>query len=237
MTKAQRSVSPADEAAFATLEVELGGRARLVAVLGSAQLPKDMQAVLGMIADPIHDHESLAKICALGNVSLAKIQKTFESAAMTRAHVLATARIAARTPDLASAVMDDAIPGMRECRGCGGLRTVMVQVKDQDGTREESKECPACKGTGLVFWQPDHEVQKTALKLAKLIETGRGGLGSAVNIAMLQANTNSNPGDTGSYDGMMTKLDDVLYGTGRERMKRSKIEPEDEVVEGEALVE
>lgn len=222
MTKAQRSVSPAEEAAFATIEAEMGGRARLVSALSSAQLPKDIAQVLGMISDPLHDHESLAKICALGGVSLAKIQKAFEGSVMARAHLLAHTKIAERTPDLAAQVMDDAIGGWRVCVACEGVGTTMVEVKDQEGTRDEQRECPTCKGKCRVWFQPDHEVQKTALKLAKLLETGRGGGGSGVNVAMIQANTAGNPGDQTSYNQLIGKLDDVLYGSGRQRLIQSQ---------------
>ena len=217
MTQAQRSVSPAEEAAFATIEAEIGGRQRLVGVLSTAQLPKDVEQVLGMIADPLHDHESLAKICALGNVGLPKLMKMFEGALRTRGQLLAHTRIAASMPDLAAAVMEDSIPGWRECRTCMGSQMVEVEVKSPEGTHTESRPCTACKGNGLVWFQPDHEVQKTALKISGLLESGKG---AGVNVAVLQNNTQNNPGDTGNYDQLMGMLDGVLYGTGRERLGR-----------------
>lgn len=238
MTKAQRSVSPAEEAAFAAIEAEMGGRARLVSALGSAQLPKDVSMVLGMIADPMHDHESLAKICALGGVSLAKLQKTFEAAVRARAHVIAHARIAEKAPDLAAAVMEDSIPGWRPCRECDGFGTKLTEVKDAEGTREEPRPCPSCKGKGRVWFVPDHEMQKTALKISGLLESGSKGRGD-VNLAVLQANTTNNPGNPVNFDQLMGKLDAVLYGSGRDRLTKSRqtaleADPEEaEVIDGD----
>jgi hypothetical protein len=45
-----------------------------------------------------------------------------------------------------------------------------------------------------------------------------------------QQNVN-NPGDTGTYDNLMSKLDDVIYGKGRERIRKSF--EDDEPLEGE----
>lgn len=226
MTPAQRDITPAEEAAFATIEAEMGGRGRLVAALSTAQLPKDLTQVLGMIADPLHDHESLAKICALGNVGLAKLLKMFQEAVRTRSHLIAHTRIAEKLPDVAAAVMEAATPGWRPCLNClaTGIVTVVVPDRDAEGKiipeafHDERKICGTCQGRKQVWYEPEHEAQKTALKIGGILDTGKKGAG--VNLSVLQQNTQINPQDTGNYDRMMEALDGVLYGQGRERLAR-----------------
>lgn len=211
MTDVQRAVTPAEEAAFATIEAEMGGRQKLVGVLASAQLPADLEFALALIADPLHDHESLAKVCALAHVSQAKLMKVFQEAAKSRGQLLAITRIAQKLPDVAVAVMEDAIPGIRICPRCQGACVVLKPTND-DPTA--TAECPECKGLGDVIFRPDHEVQKTALKIGGLLDVGKGG---GMNLNILQQNTQHNPGDTGNFDTLMAGLDDLIYGKGRAR--------------------
>lgn len=215
MTEAQRQVTPQEEAAFATLETEVGGRQALVSILATATLPKGMDQVLGMIADPLHDHESLARVCALGGVKIGALLKVFEEAALTRGRLLATTRIAKALPDVAAGVMEAATPGEKTCRAClGAGRVPQPTAEDPNATQP----CGPCKGTGLVYYEPDHEVQKTALKLGRLLDTGRQGPGVGVSLNVLQQQTALNPGDTGSYDTLVKLLDTRIYGEGRERL-------------------
>lgn len=236
LTPVQRKVTPAEEAAFATLEVEVGGRARLVSALSLAHLPPEIDLILGMLADPTHDGESLAQICALAGVKFAKILPVFKEAVKARGQVISTARIAERMPDLAAAVVDDAIPGWRECRECLGAREIAAPTPEDP---HAVKPCPECRGRGQVWFVPDHDVQKTALKISGLLESGTRG-GATVNV--LQKNTQIAPGDTGGFDALMTMMDDALYGSGRDRLARmrpqtpmgadSGASPAAEVVEG-----
>lgn len=61
-------------------------------------------------------------------------------------------------------------------------------------------------------------MQKTALKLGRLLDTGRQGPGVGVSLNVLQQQTALNPGDTGSYDTLVKLLDTRIYGEGRERL-------------------
>ncbi len=216
LTPAQRKVTPAEEAAFATLELEVGGRARLVSALSLAHLPQEIDLILGMLADPEHDGESLAQICALAGVKFAKILPVFKEAVKARGQVISTVRIAERMPDLAAAVVNDAIPGWRECHECLGAREIAAPTPDDP---HAMKPCPECRGRGQVWFVPDHDVQKTALKISGLLESGARG-GATVNV--LQKNTQIAPGDTGGFDALMTMMDDALYGSGRDRLARMR---------------
>lgn len=214
LTKIQRQVTPAEEAAFAVIEAEMGGRAKLVATLVTAQLDEATSQVLGAIADPQNDKDSLAQICALHGVAPAGLMKLFRSAVLTRGQLIATARIAERAPDVAAAVMEDAIPSDRTCPKCLGARLVdKPTAADPNGTEE----CGLCHGHGTIKFVPDHDVQKTALQIAGLLERGGG-----VKVTTLVANQHSNAGtDSGSYDKLIGALDGVIYGKGRDRMRQA----------------
>ncbi len=226
LTQAQRTVSPAEEAAFATVETEMGGRQKLISTLSTAQLPKPIARILGAIADPANDGVSLAKVCAAHDVSLAKLLEVFRSALLARSQMAATVRIATALPEVAQQVMDDAVGGRRVCSTClGAKRLAAPTEKDSEATEP----CPACKGVGEVQFVPDHEVQKTALKLGRLLDSG--GMKIAVNQNTL--NLGGGGADAESYDRLVAALDTRLYGGGRARLRAGDEDPPDDVVEGE----
>lgn len=216
-----KSVSPVEEAAFATIEAEMGGRGKLVSALASAQLPPALEKVLGMIADPQHDGLSLAKICAQADCSLSKLMGMFRSATLARGQMIAMARIAEKIPDVAASVMDDSVAGWRDCLHCQGARVITV-MDYPPGTKGEDlattqpieviKPCGACAGRGLVYWQPPHDTQKTALMIAGLLDKGGPRITTIVANQNVQAGT-----DSGSYDGLIAAMDKAIYGEGRAR--------------------
>ncbi len=214
MEPEQRAVTQAEIVAFETVEVEMGGRARLVGMLSAAPLTKELRLVTHLIADPNNDHESLARICALGRVDLATVLKTLLSATKARAQAIAISRIGEKLPDVAAAVMEEAIPGWKLCPACLGSGQISRQPSEEDPRTQQ--ECTACKGLGQQWNQPDHDVQKTALKLGGLLDTHKG-----ATLQMFNQQNVNNPGDTGTYDSLMSKLDDVIYGKGRERIRKS----------------
>lgn len=227
LTKIQRAISYSETAAFETIEAELGGRGKLVSTLSAMQLPKDLEVVLGMIADPRRDQETLAQICIGAGVGLAQFLKTFQEAATTRGKMLAITRIAEKVPDVAVAVMDGATPGWRECFACMGTRVIEVaKPTEEDPTAIAIVACGTCGGRGLTYNQPDHDVQKTALKISGLLESGGG---MKLNILQQQLGA-SGKGEARGYDTLIEALDGMLYGKGRDRM----VDPTEEVVEGEA---
>jgi hypothetical protein len=219
LTPAQRSLTPMEEAAFAALETELGGRSALVAALSAAHLPKGMDPVLGLIADPIHQHESLGQICALAGVRIPALLEVVKSAALVKGQILATQRVAMALPDVAAAVMLDATPGLRDCGRCLGARYISKPTNENPDAQAE---CPECQGTGTIVHRPDHDVQKTALKIGGLLGGPGGGKAGGVNVAVLQSTTQVNPGDSTTYDAMIGLLDRALYGEGRDRLRQGR---------------
>lgn len=224
----QRAATLSEIAAFQTIEVEMGGRARMVSILSSAQLPKAVDRILGMMIDPRYDQETLAQICLLGGVSLSTLSKAFGEAAKTRGQLLAWDRVAQRLPDVAAAVMEDAVPGLKTCPGCLGARMVPKPTnEDADATGP----CSTCQGTGLKHFQPDHDVQKTALKIGGMLDSGKAGPG--VNVAFLNQQLNTSHADLEGYDQLMEGLDNLLYGKGRARARGAPVEEPE--IEGEVV--
>lgn len=218
LTQRQREVTSTEEASFAALELELGGRQQLAAILAGADLSMQDAAVAGLLADPLNDGISLAKVCNQGGVTMARLLKLFKEAVIIKGQVKALARIGAAIPDVAASVMEDAIPGKRVCPRCEGLSTIqnpkMPTATDQE--YQETIECPKCAGKGTIIHVPLHEVQKTALQLGGLLDKGGG-----TRILNVNANKNVPPvGGVGvdSFDKLMTNLDSFLYGSGRDRL-------------------
>lgn len=215
LTTQQRQVNAADEAAFAVLERELGGRAALAAILAGADLNQDEARIAGLLADPSNDGVSLAKVCVGAGLSMTRLMKLFQAAALAKGQTKAIVRIAAQLPDVAAGVMEDAIGGDKTCRACNGFQFVPKPTKeDPDATAE----CGECRGKGTIYHQPDADTREMALRIGGLLEKGGGA-------KILIANQNNGGGggvaDTASFDKLMAAIDGTLYGEGRARQRTS----------------
>lgn len=219
-----RQPTPAEEATFASVETELGGRGQLVATLTAAPLDPKSELLLGAIADPQNEKLSLAAICVLHGVKLDKILDWFGKAALARGRTIALARIGAKSADVAAAVMDAALPGRQQCDRCLGAARIEKQILSAQGVMVgELVECPKCHGLGEVPYLPPHDTQKTALQLAGLLDKGAGAGARIANI-MLGAGAGKGGGAAAhmaGFDSMITSLDSILYGQGRERLGRA----------------
>ncbi|HET9256302.1 MAG TPA: hypothetical protein VFO16_14045 [Pseudonocardiaceae bacterium] len=211
LARERRRVHPAQSLAFSQLETELGGRTRLAMTLLGADLPKHLQQFVGILVDPAYDDYQLAEIAELAAVTLNELQKVFVDARKMHGIVVATDRIVTAAPDVAAAVMADAQAGWRLCVECLGARVVVKVERDASGREGEVQvDCPLCRGRGEVYHVPDHDTQKTALKLAGLlVEKGPG-----VSVTTIAASLSRQAGD---YDAVVSALDDVLYGDVRAR--------------------
>jgi len=200
-----RGVSAAAQLAFAQLETELGGRERLTTTLLGADLPPHLQRFTALLIDPANDLYSLAEMASVAAITLTQLQNVFVEARRLRGLVLATDRIMTRAPDIADAVMADATPGWRSCWNCLGLGSI------DPAETGVPQPCPECRGRGQVYHRPEHEVQKTALKLSGLLTTAAG-----VNVTNVNANL-SQHADVG-FDRLVTALDTAIYGSARDRL-------------------
>lgn len=215
LTQRQRDVTAADEAGFATLERELGGRPALVAILAGADLNADEGKIVGLLADPENDRLSLAKVCIGGGLSMGRLMKLFQAAALAKGQVKAIQRVAAKLPDVAAGVMDDAVAGERPCGRCNGLGWMPEKpgAPDAQGDPGPSLPCPDCYGKGTVIHAPDHQVREMALRIGGLLEKGGGG----AKILIANQNNGGGVADSASFDKLMSSLDTALYGEGRGR--------------------
>lgn len=229
LTSRQRAVTPSQEAAFATIEANIGGRRALISSLSTAHLPANMERLLGAIADPANDTVSLAKVCAAHDVGLSRLLEVFKAAALAHSQLKATLRIAEALPEVAAQVMEDALRGQRLCPDCLGAK---LRPDPTAEAPNRTTPCDRCKGHGEIVYTPEHEVQKTALKMGKLLEGG--GMKIAVNQQTLMVGGGAASED---YDRLIGALDGALYGHGRDRLRTGPAgpagDPEDAVIEGE----
>lgn len=212
-TTLQRQVTAADEAAFSTMEAELGGRPALAAILAGADLNNDEARVAGLLADPLNDNVSLAKVCLGAGLSMNRLLSLFQAAALAKGRTKAVQRIAEKLPDVAAGVMEDAIGGEKVCTNCNGFQ-FLPKPTDKDPLATEK--CATCLGKGTVLYQPDHHIREIALKIGGLLDKGGG---NKVVIAQ-QFGPAGGAGAT-SFDQLMSAMDGALYGEGRARARAS----------------
>lgn len=225
LTAVQRTVNAADEAAFAALELELGGRPALASILAGADLNQDEAKIAGLLADPQNDSVSLAKVCIGAGLSMTRLMKLFQAAALAKGQTKAIVRIAAKLPDVAAGVMEDAIGGEKTCQTCNGFCSVPKPTKDDPAAVEE---CRECRGKGTVYHQPDADTREMALRIGGLLD--KGGSGAKILIANQNNGSGGGVADTASFDKLMSAIDGALYGEGRAR-QRSGDPIDGEVVE------
>lgn len=219
LTARMRAVTPAEEATFAVLEREVGGRQALVTALMAAELSHDQSVVVGMLADPLNDSASLAKVCAQGNVSFAQLMKIFQGAALAKGQMKAIARVAEKLPDVAAAVMEDALPSLRVCPLCDGLAEMPGEPTPDDPNPPPVR-CKTCRGKGQVAFKPDTDVRKMALQIGGLLDKGNGS-----KIIVAQQQISGHEAGSQFFDSLMGALDSTLYGEGRARLRRPPTMP------------
>lgn len=206
------------------MEAELGGRPALAAILAGADLNHDEAAVAGLLADPLNDGTSLAKVCIGAGLSMNRLLSLFQAAALAKGRTKAVQRIAEKLPDVAAGVMEDAIGGDKPCTACNGYCFI---PKPTEADPAATEKCSACAGKGTVYYQPDHHIREIALKIGGLLDKGGG---NKVVIAQ-QFGPAGGAGAT-SFDQLMSAMDGALYGEGRARARQAvPVDP----VDGEVL--
>lgn len=195
------------------LEAELGGRARLVAMLTLAPLTPALRYSLGLLGDPRYAAKPLAEICALGNLLPGELLQHLMRASLVKGKLLASQAVGDGIAAVAKDLMEKAAPHEAACYQCRGLGTTMPEPTPEV-PNPVAQECETCLGSGVLRYEPTLERQKLALELAQLLPKGGG-----LQILNQQIASTASGGE-GSGDGqvsLFSKLqqltDKVLYGT------------------------
>ncbi len=124
------ALTPAEEAQFSSVEVELGGRQKLAALLAAADVPDRDRSLAARLVDPANDHLSLAQLCAFERISLRRLLDFIKDAALISGQVRALVTVGDRLPDVAASLMTDAVGGDRTCSVCRGLYDEQLQLAE-----------------------------------------------------------------------------------------------------------
>jgi hypothetical protein len=196
------------QAELARLEVEFGGRQYLVQALTFAKQTKDVRYLLGLIADPENNSQSLADICRMGRVLPGELIAALASGSELRSQLLAKQHIAQQLPTVVREVMHKAAEYEDDCTECLGIGKITADPSDAN-PNPSPEICDTCKGGGKLRFPADKECRNLALEMGGL--TSKGG-GVQVNTSVQVANLGG-----GSYEGyerMQEAMDRVLFGTG-----------------------
>jgi cytochrome c553 len=172
----------------------LGGREALVAALEIGEGRKEIDQVLGLLADPRYAGMSLRRICSLAGLTIADFFAAFRSATLVRAQVQATAAIAAGLPAVVQDVVRRAAPYQATCTSCHGVVS----------TDPKAAPCPVCRGAGETTVEPDLDRQKLALEIGEILKKGGG-------ISLTQTNQTMVVGG-GAGAGMLERLQQTVSG-------------------------
>ena len=157
--------------AISEFEAQVGGRKALLEALSSADSSEEVQVVLDAIADPKHDLEPLAKLCARAGVSPGQLFGAFKTAALVRGQILGSIKAANLVPVTVDEIGRTALPHETTCDACNG--SGIFEDTDLKG-KPTSRTCTKCNGVGSLHRDGDPEQQRTILELAGLITKGSG---------------------------------------------------------------
>lgn len=211
LARAEQLFPPLVTQQLQDIEKDLGGREAVVGMLALAPLTKDLRYVLGMLGDPRNNGQSLAEICALGNILPGALLKHLADAAMLRGKVKAAQKVGDGIAAVAEDVMRRAAPYEDTCNGgCAGIGTITPEpTKDEPNPSPEP--CETCQGTGRLLYRPDLERQKLAIEMAQLLPKSGG-----INVAVQQNNHPGGGGVGATGFGLLERLqevtDRILYG-------------------------
>jgi len=217
-SNAVASLTPSEEAQFASFETTLGGRQQLAALLAAADVPARDLRLAAMLVDPANDATSLAQLCAFSRVSLRRLLDFVKDAALIRGQVHALVAVGERLPQVAVGLMEDAIPRDKTCPVCRGLRQLLDDPTPQNPS-PVPRVCTNCDGAGTVHYHPETELRKVALQLGKLLDKP----GSTNNVFVA---TKFGEGTAPSFNASVMELDEALDGKHRDRFGRRIVEGE-----------
>jgi hypothetical protein len=206
----QKAFTPLVVAQLQTIEDELGGRAALVGLLTLAPLNPDLSLMLGLLGDPTFSKQSLAEICATGNILPGDLLKHLESAALLRGRVLSAQIVGRGMPAVVADVMMRAAPFEAPCSNCQGVGTVTAEPTPT-APNPGPEPCGVCRGLGKLIYPPDIEHQKLALEMGRVLPKS-GGLTIMQNNATLHGGgTGMGSLGSGSLERLHAVTDQILY--------------------------
>lgn len=191
-------------AAVATFVEQLGGKAAVIEALEIASDQLEVDAVLSLLADPRYDTWSLRRLCQNAGLTVHEFFGAFRKAAMVRAQIRATQKIADGIVPVVEDVMRRAAPVVETCEACSGTGTFTPDPSKRQ-PNPQPEPCKACKSSGKITILPELDRQKLALELADLVKKGGG-----LQIQNNQLNMSGAAGGTGAGD--LEKLQQALAG-------------------------
>ena len=180
---------------------QLGGRTAYGELLALAVENVDeehagpLDTLAALLLDPAFDRMSLADLCQQAGFTLRDLFRSYRSAALYRAHLLSTAKIAEKLPDVTEDVMRRAAPYESACEVCAGTGSAPGPTADAPPVP-----CEACKGRGRFMVDPELDRQKLALELGELLKRGGGGVSVTQQNLNVNAAGGASGGGAGSYE-------------------------------------
>lgn len=205
--------------AIDTFLAVVGGRQQLTDVLAVAASGSDIDRVASYLLDPRYQSWSLRRLCTLAGITVADLLLAYRKALLTRAHIEATAIIAAKLPPIVDDVMTRAAPQRQVCPSCQGASTPVTAP------------CLVCNATGVIHTEPDLDRQKLALELGQLTEK-KGGIVMQQNTLTAALSAGGATG-SGSLEQLQQAVGDLLFAPGRQRRRPSAPPPAEAEILGD----
>lgn len=154
--------------ALEQFEASVGGRDVLVETLELAQLDKKQEHLLNLLLDPARKTDTINTIARDAGLKPGAVIDLFRSAAFSKAHALAMAKMADALPAVIEDIAAKSVDAKVECPTCFGERKV------------SGVDCPTCFGKGQIMRFSDLDRQKIMLEGAGIMKKG-GGVNVNVN--------------------------------------------------------
>lgn len=195
--------------ALADIEEQVGGRQAIIQALVTAPPSKDVNYVLGLLADPDPKRRALplAQVCAEAKITPGHLLDLLERGTKLRARIIAGQIVASKTPAVVTDVMSKAAPFEDTCPDCAGTGTQVPEPSEAD-KNPNPVPCKSCRGGGKLRYEADPECRKLALEMAGLTAKGGG-----ISIALQQNVQVPAAGGSGmAYEALTELMDRMVYG-------------------------
>lgn len=213
LTRARRpQLTPEALTELNQLEELLGGRAEIIASLVTAPASDGLTWVIGLLADPERQGQTLAEICAEGRILPTDLLEALIQGKRARSKVYATHLATADTARIVRDVVLKAAPHEDRCYGCKG-RGVLPGIVTPEDKDPVERTCETCNGVGTLYYPADEDARKLALELSGLLAKGGAGVAITVNAQQKTLNlVGGGGGMAGDGVGLQEAIDQILYG-------------------------